>query len=130
MSASAEFETIINTHLQGLAASDPLFAETFKKPGKNIKDCVTYIMNTVRKSGRNWVPDDEVFGMAVHYYDEDKIDIGGPVSAKVSTSSNKLGPNPTKEETRRNGQNQPAPIVKAKKAEKPPVKVAASLFDM
>lgn len=83
MKASDGFESVINAHLEKFAAGDPLFAETFKKPNKNIKDCCTYIMNTVKASGKNGFADDEVFGMAVHYYDEDDIKPGNPISGKV-----------------------------------------------
>lgn len=73
MKATDKFVEIINSHLQGLAEKDPLFAETLKKPAKNIKDCIDYIFNTVQKTGRQGFADEEVFDMAVHYYDEDDI---------------------------------------------------------
>jgi peptidyl-tRNA hydrolase len=37
----------------------------------------------VQKSGCNGFADDEIFGMAVHYYDEDNIEIGKPMNAHV-----------------------------------------------
>lgn len=80
MKASESFKNIIQQHLEQRAAADPLFAVTFAKEGKNIDDCVTYILNTVQKSGINGFADDEIFGMAVHYYDEDKIDVGKPAT--------------------------------------------------
>jgi hypothetical protein len=83
MKGSDGFKTTINNHLQSLAEKDPLFAETLKKPKKNIDDCVTYIMNTVKASGKNGFSDDEVYGMAVHYYDEDDLKPGAKVSGTV-----------------------------------------------
>jgi hypothetical protein len=83
MKATDSFKTIIQSHLEGVAANDPLFAETFKKPAKNIDDCITYILNTVQKSGCAGFADEEIFNMAVHYYDEDDIAVGKPVNAKV-----------------------------------------------
>ena len=62
---------------------DELFAVTYKKQGKNINDCCTYILNEVRKSGCNGFTDGEIFSMAVHYYDEDNIEIGKPINAQV-----------------------------------------------
>lgn len=82
MEATDNFKTIITNHLQGIAEADPLFAESLKKPAKNISDCVTYILNEVKKSGQNGFADDEIFAMAVHYYDEDTIEIGKPVSGR------------------------------------------------
>ncbi|PPL04921.1 PcfK-like family protein [Parapedobacter indicus] len=79
MKATDSFKEIISEHLKGLAAKDPLFAETLKKPKKNIDDCVTYILNAVKTSGRSGFTDQEIFGMAVHYYDEDDIKPGAAV---------------------------------------------------
>jgi hypothetical protein len=69
--------------LEQYATTDELFAETLKNPLKNINDCVTYIMNTVKKSGCNGFADDEIFNMAIHYYDEQKIEVGKPISGTV-----------------------------------------------
>jgi len=46
-------------------------------------DCVTYILNTVQKSKCNGFADEEIYSMAIHYFDEDKIDVGKPVSCEV-----------------------------------------------
>lgn len=83
MKPTDPFKAAIQKHLESVAQKDQLFAETMKKEGKNIDDCITYIMNQVQKSGRQGFTDDEVYGMAVHYYDEDKIEIGKPIKAKV-----------------------------------------------
>ena len=68
-------EAIVN-HLQELANNDALFAITFSKPYKNIDDCATYILNEVKKSQRQGFDDDEIFNMAIHYYDEETVEIG------------------------------------------------------
>lgn len=83
MKHSNDFKNIIEQHLNKVAESDPLFAETLKKENKNIDDCINYILNTVQKSGCNGFADDEIFGMAIHYYDEDDIEVGKPINAKV-----------------------------------------------
>lgn len=67
------FEATIQGHLNLIASKDSLFAESLKKANKSIKECVTYIYDTVRKSGRIGFNDDEIFNMAIHYYDEDEI---------------------------------------------------------
>jgi len=86
MKASDAFTKVINSHLQAVAEQDALFAVTLKKPKKNITDCIIYIMNTVKASGCTVVTDDEVFNMAVHYYDEDDITVGAPIKGKVVVS--------------------------------------------
>lgn len=83
MKSTDNFKKLIQQHLEGVAAADPLFAETFKKENKSIDGCVNYIMNTVQKSSCNGFTDDEIFNMAMHYYDEDSIAESKPVNAKV-----------------------------------------------
>ena len=77
------FKEAIQKHLEGLAESDPHFAERYKIETKNIDKCISYIYNTVRKSGRMGFTDDEVYGMAVHYYDEDDVDAGKDMKMDV-----------------------------------------------
>lgn len=79
MKTTDHFKNTIKAYLDNRAQEDPLFAEKYSNEKKNIDDCVKYILNTVQKSGCNGFTDDEVYGMAVHYYDEDKIDIGSKI---------------------------------------------------
>lgn len=83
MKGTDDFKKTIEAALQSMAAADSLFAAKLQNPSKNIDDCITYIMNTVQKSGCCGFTDDEVFGMAAHYYDEENIEIGGPISCNV-----------------------------------------------
>lgn len=59
------------------------FRTPIRQPEKNIDDCCTFIINQVRQSGCNGFADEEIYSMALHYYDEEDIDIGKPVSCKV-----------------------------------------------
>lgn len=77
------FKEAIKGYLEQLATQDDLFAKTMEKPNKNIDDCATYILNTVKKSGRQGFADDEIYSMAIHYYDEDTIAVGEKISARV-----------------------------------------------
>lgn len=83
MKASDQFTKTISDHLDEVAERDPLFAQTLKKPDKNIADCINYIFNEVKKSGQNGFADDEIFGMAIHYYDEDDIKKPAAMSGRV-----------------------------------------------
>lgn len=83
MKVSTHFQTEIQSYLEQRAEYDELFARSYRNPLKNIEDCVTYILNEVQKSGCNGFADDEIFGMAVHYYDEADIEIGKPIDCKV-----------------------------------------------
>lgn len=83
MKTSPAFKDTIKAYLDNRAVTDTLFAVTYQKEGKNIDDCITYILNTVQKSGCNGFTDDEIYSMAVHYYDEDEIEIGKTIDVKV-----------------------------------------------
>jgi hypothetical protein len=83
MKASNHFKNTIKAHLDQRAETDVLFSFQYSKPEKNIDDCVTYILNEVKKSGCNGFADDEIYSMAVHYYDEDNIEVGKPMNAHV-----------------------------------------------
>jgi len=83
MKASNHFKNTIKTYLDQRAETDVLFSFQYSKPEKNIDDCVTYILNEVKKSGCNGFADDEIYSMAVHYYDEDNIEVGKPMNAHV-----------------------------------------------
>lgn len=80
MKASNHFKNTIKAHLDQRAQTDVLFSLQYSKPEKSIDDCITYILNTVQKSGCNGFHDDEIFNMAVHFYDEDNIEIGNPIN--------------------------------------------------
>lgn len=83
MKSTESFKKAIQDKLNEIAANDPLFETNLKKEGKNIDDCITYIFKTVKESGCNGFTDDEVFGMAIHYYDEDNINVGAPMTCNV-----------------------------------------------
>ena len=63
-----KFKTVIQDYLAKRAENDELFAAQYLKPNKNIEAYITYILNTVQKSGCAGFDDDEVFSMAIHYY--------------------------------------------------------------
>lgn len=80
MKASNHFKNTIKAYLDQRAETDVLFSLQYSKPEKNIDDCITYILNEVKKSGCNGFADDEIHNMAVHFYDEDNIEIGMPMN--------------------------------------------------
>lgn len=83
MKGTVSFKGTIKSYLDKRAQEDELFAVSYAKDGKNIDDCITYILNQVKNSGCNGFADDEIYGMAVHYYDEDNIKVGEKVNATV-----------------------------------------------
>lgn len=71
------FEQAIKSYLDSRAKEDTLFAKTYAKPHKSIEECCRYIIQEVKKTGRQGFADEEIFGMAIHYYDEDSIKVEG-----------------------------------------------------
>jgi len=53
MKGTENFEKIIHDHLLKFSKNDKAFEAKFNNPKKNIKDCITYILITVQKSGCN-----------------------------------------------------------------------------
>ena len=77
---SERFEEAIRQFLIRQGEKDPAFlqhcCEVSKTQNKNTTDCCTYILNQVKQSGRCGFADEEIYSMAMHYWDEDKIEVG------------------------------------------------------
>ena len=86
MKTTDHFKRTIQMYLEQRAAEDALFAKKYRNPAKNIDDCVTYILNYVQKSGCNGFTDGEIYGQAVHYYDENEIEVGNPLQYHVAVN--------------------------------------------
>lgn len=116
------FETAIKTYLDKRAQEDPQFAITYAKPNKNIEECCKYIFQEVEKGKKKGercvgVSDDEVYGLAVHYYDEDDIVVNGPKNKVEAVQSS------TPETSTSSEQATPAPKPKTRKPRKPKAEV-------
>lgn len=77
------FKRTIQEHLNYRAFSDKLFAKTLLKENKNIDDCINYVLQQVQKSGKEGWTDDEVYNLAIHYYDEDDLAKAPQISGRV-----------------------------------------------
>ncbi|MCE9441379.1 PcfK-like family protein [Bacteroides fragilis] len=86
MKGTDHFKRTIQMFLEQRAAEDALFAKNYCNPAKNMDDCVTYILNYVQKSGCNGFSDGEIYGQAVHYYDENEIEVGNPLQCHVAVN--------------------------------------------
>lgn len=70
------FQAAIKSYLDERAKADELFAKAYNKENKSIDECCSYILGEAKKRGNAVaISDAEVFGMAVHYYDEDNIKV-------------------------------------------------------
>jgi hypothetical protein len=77
MKVSNDFKKQITQYLDKRAETDLLFKPVYEKANKSIDECIEFIYKEVKKkAGSNnaiGLTDDEVYGMAVHYYQEDNI---------------------------------------------------------
>ena len=83
-------KTAIKNYLDNRAKTDELFAEKYANPEKSIDECCEYITGEAwarANDGCAVISDDEVYGMAVHYYDEEKVEIRKAPEAKVAKMS-------------------------------------------
>lgn len=96
MAKTTTTEARLKAYLDSRAEADKEFAKRYADPGKSLEECWRYICQEVQKrmseglktdKGTMLVVDDEeVFGMAVHYYDEAGLKVAGPVG-RVATAT-------------------------------------------
>ena len=74
MKGSKAFMDIIKAYLDEFAKTDEVFAEKYQnRTDKSIEDCCSFIASQVQKMGVCGLDDNEVFGLAIHYFDEDNL---------------------------------------------------------
>ena len=73
MKGTDHFKRTIYMYLEQRAEEDALFAKKYR----------THILNYVQKSGCNGFTDGEIFGQAIHYYEENEIEVGKPMNCQV-----------------------------------------------
>jgi hypothetical protein len=69
----------IKKFLDNKAANDMEFAARYANPAKSIEKCMAYIYEEVYRIAKEgcdnpkciYMPEDQVYGMAMHYYDEE-----------------------------------------------------------
>lgn len=113
-------QEILKAYLDERAKNDELFAVTYAKPNKAFERCWQYIFQQAAKYAADCpggkmaaIMDKDVFAWAVHYYDEDDLEIDKPKPQPAPLPVAK--PTPSKQEK------------KAEKAsDKPKAKASAS----
>lgn len=75
MKNSVAFENAIKKYLDEFAQNDVHFAQKYNNPNKSIEECCSYIASEVKKMGVCGLDDAEVYGLAVHYYDEENVKV-------------------------------------------------------
>lgn len=100
-----KFEEAIKAYLDQRAAEDELFAKSYAKEGKSIEECCQFIMaeacdRVTNKQGAQsyGMTDAEVYGLAVHYYDEDNIKPKPMSAARAEVMQTNVTYEPTEED--------------------------------
>lgn len=96
LTAEGSFQSAILNYINSLNA--PELMKKIADGEKNIADCCSYIISEMRKKAKNNVTvaeNQEVFGLAVHYFEEDSIK---KCSSSVSNARVFCATSPKKEE--------------------------------
>ncbi len=75
MKGTEAFQRVIKDYLDKRASEDELFAKDYSNPNKSIGECCDFIVSEVEKTKRQGFADEEIFGLAIHYYNECSVTI-------------------------------------------------------
>lgn len=79
------FEKTIKAYLDGVAEKDEAFRAKYeaklKADDKSITNCCNYICGWARDQKREGYTDEEIYGQALHYYDEADVKVTGSQGA-------------------------------------------------
>ena len=67
------FEQCISKWLETERKKDPIFDKKVAESKKDVQGCCNFILQQVKASNQCGYADEEVFGMARHYFDEESI---------------------------------------------------------
>lgn len=131
----------IGNYLMERAKTDPSVANNLKKEKKSLEECWDYVLSEVAKTmyrsgnfGCAAGDDEELFGLAVHYYDEDDIKFEPFKGAKVVDMSKQKQDKKVESKEQKAKEEQPLKEVKqnrvktVKKHKSDPVDGQLSLF--
>jgi carbamate kinase len=89
----SNFQLAIKSYLDELSLIDEQFAAKYRSEEKSIEKCCAFIISEMKKLAQNNVmgaTDDEVYGLALHYYLEDKLDADLQFTNNVLVVSNQF----------------------------------------
>lgn len=87
------FQVVIKSYLEQLAELDAEFAEKYRVKENQIEQCCAYIISEMHNLAQNnviGVTDDEVYGLAIHYYLEDDLEVNIQSYNQVLIMSNQF----------------------------------------
>lgn len=72
----SQFEMVLEQHMAKMVETDSVLKDKYENGGKTISGAAKYITGLARERARNGcavIPDDEVYGWCVHYFDEEEL---------------------------------------------------------
>ncbi len=76
---------VVRNYMEERCASDPILAIKYADPKKSIEKALNYVAHEVQKSGLTIMDSESVFGLILHYYDENLEDIPD-VNCKIAVA--------------------------------------------
>jgi hypothetical protein len=83
MKGTEPFAKAIQTYLEAEAQQDEMLKAKLAQPKNAIENVVTYILNQVKESGCIGFADEEIYGMALHFVQEDDLEPGTSLQCQV-----------------------------------------------
>lgn len=75
MATTTAFKETIRLFLNQHSEKEPSFLSKMTNEDKSIDECIQYILQKVQDSGCVGFTDSEIYNMALHYFDEENVDI-------------------------------------------------------
>ncbi len=126
----------IGNYLKKRADTDPSVKNNLQKENKSLKECWDYVLGEVAKTmyrngnfGCAAGDDEDLYALAVHYYDEDEIKIAPlPTNMKVETKMDKDKKEEKSAEPKPKEEPKKEKVKRISKSKKDPVDGQISLF--
>lgn len=76
---------VVRNYMEERCASDPILAIKYANPAKSLEKALNYMASEVKKSGLTIMDSESVFGLILHYYDENLEDVPN-VNCKIAVA--------------------------------------------
>ncbi len=76
---------VVRNYMEERCASDPILAIKYANPAKLLEKALNYVAHEVQKSGLTIMDSDSVFGLILHYYNENLEDVPN-VNCKIAVA--------------------------------------------
>lgn len=125
MNATDAFSDTIKKYLDDLSTKDEKFNTRYQIEGKSIENCCNYIIAEVQNIGKIGFADEEIYALAVKYYESDEKVVK---KQRCTVVVNKDIPAAAKEEQEEDSDNEPETPIISKPKEEPKKTPQMSLF--